>query len=388
MRVRICFVPLFVPSSPPTSQSVQHPKRAAPSFVLFPLVHRLRLPRFVCLYLPQTLNPSSLTVTLPSYCSCQEKAHLFGLSSPYNLTHSEVLRIITGHSPSSLHNVLRSPRLGTLVGLSLTIASLGYSAFCVIELLTERLQHIGRTALSLIDPCLVRPATFLHLTTTARFHPSSTSFILSSDLLLTVNRLPAHLNLALDVDPHLPQVVFRISPRIQTMSRRYSRSALTIVAGICFTALVYLSSPYSPPPPPAFFRSGPGPHRPWGLGFGFGEGGSRGPSLLKRWLWEEDERYQDSVRERQELIEKWGPGEGQVDPCVYGPPCAWSCSTICSTMLICGLVGSPRTASSTPYGITSSRHSSALTGSSGSVCAGMVASGFVAWIVLLSSRIV
>ncbi|EIM81205.1 uncharacterized protein STEHIDRAFT_172201 [Stereum hirsutum FP-91666 SS1] len=98
------------------------------------------------------------------------------------------------------------------------------------------------------------------------------------------------------------------------MSRKYSRSALTIVAGVCFTALVYLSSPYSPPPPPAFFRSGPGPHRPWGLGFGFGEGGSRGPSLLKRWLWEEDERYQESVRERQELIEKWGPGEGQVDP--------------------------------------------------------------------------
>lgn len=100
------------------------------------------------------------------------------------------------------------------------------------------------------------------------------------------------------------------------MSRKYSRSALTIVAGVCFTALVYFSSPYSPPPPPAFFRSGPGPHRPWGLGFGFGEGGSRGPSLLKRWLWEEDERYQESVRERQELIEKWGPGEGQVDPCV------------------------------------------------------------------------
>lgn len=173
--------------------------------------------------------------------------------------------------------------------------------------------------------------------------------------------------------------------RTQTMSRKYSRSALTIVAGVCFTALVYLSSPYSPPPPPAFFRSGPGPHRPWGLGFGFGEGGSRGPSLLKRWLWEEDERYQESVRERQELIEKWGPGEGQVDPCVHCP-CAFSCLKLTFDPYLLVVVDSPRMASSTPCGITLSRHSSALIGSSVSVCVGMEVSGSVVWIVSLSSR--
>lgn len=170
------------------------------------------------------------------------------------------------------------------------------------------------------------------------------------------------------------------------MSRRYSRSALTIVAGVCFTALVFLTYPYPPPPPPAFFRGGPGPHRPWGLGFGFGEGGSRGPSLLKRWLWEEDERYQESVRERQELIEKWGPGEGQVDPCAYVRPCAWFCLKLISSLSLSLVVDSPRMASSTPCGITLSRLSSALIGSSVSVCVGMEASGSAVWIVSRNSR--
>jgi hypothetical protein len=54
--------------------------------------------------------------------------------------------------------------------------------------------------------------------------------------------------------------------------------------------------------PPAFYRDAFG-----GGGYGLGHS-------LGAWLREEDARYAEVVRARQQLITKWGPTESQVEP--------------------------------------------------------------------------